>query len=535
LKAGNLCDLSVHYQQIQEDYTMVTDRQVRKLMKLNQQEKKLSNAAAKAEMSENTARKYLCSGKLPSQCKAERTWRTREDPFEEIWAQVRSMLEINPGLEARTLFEWLQRQSPGRYTDGQLRTFQRRVKQWRATAGPAREVYFPQIHYPGQLCESDFTDMSGLGITICGELFSHLVYHFVLTYSNWETGSICFSESFESLSTGLQNALWELGGVPRVHRSDRLSAAVQEVGKGGEPEFTRRYQALLRHYGVNGQKIQSGKAHENGDVEQRHHRLKTAVKQSLMLRGSHDFSARQDYEAFLKQLFGQLNSGRRERLLEELPLLNALPLKRSHDYTVFHVKVGPSSTIRIQKNVYSVHSRLIGERIEVRLSADELEVWYGQKKLETIPRLRGSGNHHIQYRHIIEWLRRKPGAFENYRYRSDLFPSSRFRMAYDVLTSQCPSRAHKEYLGILYLAARETECGVDDALRVLLEQEAGITVEAVETLLASQHVMSQRTEVVVEPIDVARYDTLLGAHTQPAEPFNRDGLHTVELNTQEGE
>ena len=204
---------------------MVTDRQVRKLMKLNQQEEKLSNAAAKAEMSENTARKYIRSRRLPSQCKPERTWRTREDPFEEIWVQVRAMLEINPGLEARTLFEWLQRQYPGQYSDGQLRTFQRRVKHWRATEGPAREVYFPQIHHPGQLCESDFTDMSSLGITICGELFCHLLYHFVLTYSNWETGSICFSESFESLSTGLQNALWELGGVPLIHRSDRLSAA----------------------------------------------------------------------------------------------------------------------------------------------------------------------------------------------------------------------------------------------------------------------------------------------------------------------
>ncbi len=105
---------------------------------------------------------------------------------------------------------------------------------------------------------------------------------FVLTYSNWETGSICFSKSFESLSTGLQNALWELGGVPHMHRSDRVSAAVQEIGKGGEPECTRRYQALLRHYRVKGQKMQSGKAHEHGDVEQRHHRFKHAVEQSLL-------------------------------------------------------------------------------------------------------------------------------------------------------------------------------------------------------------------------------------------------------------
>lgn len=523
---------------------MVTDRQVRKLMKLNQQDKTLSHASAKAEMSENTARKYLRSGRLPSQSKPERRWRTREDPFQEIWMQVRCMLEINPGLEAKTLFEWLQGQYPGRYCDGQLRSFQRRVKQWRATDGPAREVYFPQIHYPGQLCESDFTDMSSLGISICGELFSHLLYHFVLTYSNWETGSICFSESFESLSRGLQNALWELGGVPSTHRSDRLSAAVQEVGKSAEPEFTRRYQALLRHYRLKGQKIQTGKGNENGDVEQRHHRLKRAVKQSLLLRGSHDFSDREDYEAFLRQLFSQLNAGRRERLLEELAVLRALPLKRLDDCTLFHVKVGPSSTIRIQKNVYSVHSRLIGERIEVRLYADYLELWYAQKKLERIPRLRGCGNHHIQYRHIIEWLRRKPGAFENYRYRSDLFPSSRFRMAYDELKSQRPSRAHKEYLGILYLAARETESGVDDALRCLLEEGEALSVAAVETFLAAQESISQNREIVIAEIDAGLYDRLLDggqrslveleASTVPSSELDTNGVKMSEFNPGEG-
>jgi hypothetical protein len=352
------------------------------------------------------------------------------------------------------------------------------------------------------------------------------VYHFVLTYSNWETGSICFSESFESLSTGLQNALWELGGVPATHRSDRLSAAVQTPSKDGVADFTRRYQALLRYYGLNGQKIQTGKANENGDIEQRHNRFKKAVEQSLLLRGSREFVSRQAYEAFLKEVFGQLNSGRRKRLLEELSVLKALPLKRSDDYTVIHTKVGPSSTIRIKKNVYSVHSRLIGERIEVRLYAEYLELWYAQKKLEQIPRLRGATNHYIQYRHIIEWLKRKPGAFDNYRYRSDLFPSSRFRMAYDTLKSHCPARAHKEYLGILYLAARETESGVDEALKVLLEQNTALDVAAVEALLGSQQTLAKPTDIVVEPIDAGLYDTLLDSHAQ-------SGEHPVEFRIEE--
>jgi hypothetical protein len=517
----------------------VTDRQVRKLMKLNQQEEKLSQAAAKAGMSENTARKYLRLGELPSQCKPERTWRTRKDPFEKIWPQASSMLEVNPGLEARTLFEWFQRQYPGVYQDGQLRTFQRRVKYWRAVEGPAKEVYFPQVHYPGVLCESDFSYLSKLGITIGGELFEHLLYHFVLTYSNWETGMICFSESFESLSTGLQNALWELGGVPRLHRTDRLSAAIQEVGKGGEADFTRRYQAILRHYGLKGQKIQSGKGNENGDVEQRHHRFKRALEQSLLLRDSRDFSSRQEYESFLRELLRQLNAGRRQRFLEELKVLRALPLKRVNDYTVLHVRVGPSSTIRVAKNVYSVHSRLIGERVSVRLYANSLEIWYAQKQGETIPRLRGSGKHRIQYRHIIDWLRRKPGAFENYRYRSDLFPTSHFRMAYDQLKSRHPGRAHKEYLDILYLAARETESGVDDALRTLFAQEQQISIEAIKTLMTGQECIIPRQEIVVKRSDLQLYDSLLEgfesrAEQRGSEEISPSGLNVDSLDSEEG-
>jgi hypothetical protein len=502
-------------------------------MKLNQQEEKLSHAAAKAGMSENTARKYLRLGKLPSQCQPERTWRTRKDPFDKIWPQASSMLAVNPGLEARTLFEWFQRQYPGVYQDGQLRTFQRRVKSWRAVEGPAKEVYFPQVHYPGVLCESDFSYLNTLEITIGGERFPHLLYHFVLTYSNWETGTICFSESFESLSSGLQNALWELGGVPQAHRTDRLSAAVQQVGKGegARAEFTRCYQALLRHYGLQGQKIQSGNGNENGDVEQRHHRFKRALEQSLLLRGSRDFSSRQAYQGFLKELFRQLNSGRRKRFAEEMNVLRALPLKRVHDYTAFTVRVGPSSTIRVAKNVYSVHSRLIGERVNVRLYADHLELWYAQKQVDTIPRLRGSGKHRVQYRHIIEWLRRKPGAFENYRYRSDLFPSSHFRMAYDQLQSRHPSRAHKEYLNILYLAARETESGVDEALRTLLDQEQEIRVEAVEKLIKGDESLISSQGIEVPQTDVTVYDCLLENTALHAEQIHADECSVEHLSS----
>src|SRR4051794_10697446 len=263
---------------------MVTDEHILRLRKALQKGMSLSLAAAKAGMDRQTARKYRRLARLPSEVRMEHTWRTREDPFEGVWAWVEEQLAQNPRLEAKTLFAALQRLHPGRFPDGQLRTLQRRVKQWRAERGPAKEVFFAQVHHPGRLAASDFTHCSDLGVTVAGSPFPHLVYHFVLTYSNWEAGTVCFSESYESLSEGLQNALWELGGVPQLHRTDRLTAAVQPRA---DPEvFKRRYQALLGHYGLQGQAIQAGKGNENGDVEQRHRRFKQALDQALMLRGS---------------------------------------------------------------------------------------------------------------------------------------------------------------------------------------------------------------------------------------------------------
>jgi hypothetical protein len=170
---------------------MITDVQVRKLKKYLSQGKSLEIASNKAGMDEKTGRKYRDLGKLPSEIKAERNreWRTRQDPFVEVWAEAEAFLENNDGLEAKTLFAHLQRQYPSSFGDSQLRTFQRRVKTWRATEGPSREVYFPQEHQPGRLSQSYFTRMGELQISICGQHFAHLVFHFVLTYSNWEADS----------------------------------------------------------------------------------------------------------------------------------------------------------------------------------------------------------------------------------------------------------------------------------------------------------------------------------------------------------
>jgi hypothetical protein len=474
-------------------------------MKLINSEKTLAVAAAMAGMDEKTARKYRDAGLCPSQLAQPHAWRTRPDSFDEVWPQVQEQLQTNPGLEAKSLFEWFQRQTPGRFADGQLRTFQRRVKHWRATQGPPREVMFPQRHLPGRLSQSDFTHLDALGVTIAGEPFPHLIYHFVLTYSNWEAATICYSENFESLAEGLQNALWELGGVPAVHQTDNLSAAL----KLETPEiFTTRWKALLAHYRLEGAHTQPASPNENGDIEQRHHRFQRALEQSLLLRGGRDFATLADYDKFLRALLAQLNAGRAARFQEELPLLGRLPPRRLDDWQRQDAVVGPHSTISLQGNAYSVHSRLIGERVQARLRPDTVEVWYGGACVETLARLRGRGRHGVNYRHVIDWLVRKPGAFERYLYREDLFPTSRFRVAYDTLVAADPAKGHKHYLAILHLAATENETAVDECLRGLIDRQEPITKDAVAAAVRTQPTPAPPRQSRVAAVDLAQYDAL---------------------------
>jgi len=232
------------------------------------------------------------------------------------------------------------------------------------------------------------------------------------------------------------------------------------------------------------------------------------VEQALLLRGSRDFGSLAEYAQFLKGLFAQRNAGRRARLAEEMAVMRELPARRMESAKREQVKVDSGSLIHIERNAYSVNSRLIGARVEARLYLDHVEVWYGQRKVEDLPRLRGRSRHRIDYRHIIEWLVRKPGAFESYRYQEDLFPTSRFRMAYDALKETAPGRSSREYLKILKLAAEAGEVPVDEALRELLERKAEgmITVESIGEVLAKLDTIAPVTMVEVAPVDLASFD-----------------------------
>jgi Mu transposase-like protein len=476
-------------------------------MSLIQTEQSLQVAADKVGMHRETARKYRETRKLPSEVRPDHDWRTRPDSFGAVWSWVAEQLSVNPGLEAKTLLEALQRAYPGQFADGQLRTLQRQVKRWRGLEGPGKEVFFAQVHHPGRLGQSDFSHMTTLGVTIGGRSFEHLVYHFVLTYSNWEAFTICYSESFESLSEGLQNALWELGGVPQRHRTDCLSAAVANTSN--LDEFTRRYQGLLAHYDLLAEKTNPNSGNENGDVEQRHHRFKRAVDQALMLRGSCDFADVQTYGQFLKALTKQLNRGRQSRFAEELKVIRSLPPVRVEAVKRLEARVDCGSLIHVDRNAYSVNSRLIGQNVEVRLYVGHLEVWYAQKKVEELPRLRGRNQHRVNYRHVIDWLVRKPGAFADYRYQADLFPSSLFRVAYDQLKSQYVGSADKQYLKILELAARENQSLVEAAIGRLCDLAQAMSFEAVEALVLCGQKLAAPTTVRVDEVDLSAYDQLL--------------------------
>lgn len=465
------------------------------------------DAAEKTGISSKTARKYLKSGKLPEELRIDHTWRTREDPFKDDNEMIKEMLHLNCRLEAKTVFEYLQENKPERYSNGQLRTLQRKFRQWRALEGPSKEVIFPQVHHPGEKCESDFTSMNKLNITIGGERFDHLIYHFILTYSNWQTGIVCYSESFESLSDGFQSALWELGGIPKIHQTDSLSAAVRNAGN--QDTFTERYSALIRHYGIIPAKIQLGKANENGDTEQSHNRFKKLVDQQLMLRGSRDFESIESYKDYLRRIFIKLNNGTKIRFEEEVKHLRALPLQKLECQKREIVKVKTWSTVTICYNIYSVHSRLIGEKLTAKVFTDKIELWYAQRCIDILPRLKGRKKHCIQYRHIIDYLVRKPGAFENYIYKEDLFPTHRFRVAYDFLKSSSPDKANKEYISILELAAKENEALVDEAIERLIVDEKDIRFETIKDIVKAGAKAEGIREIAIMPVEVSVYDELL--------------------------
>jgi len=463
---------------------VVTRTQLTKLVIERNLGRTISMCAMKAGMSRKTAGKYLSQDKVLELRRVPHTWKTRKDPVAEIWPRAQEMLRDAPELEAKALFEHLVPAAvpgglpgeggPGELQEKHLRTFQRRVRDWRLENGPGKEVFFTQDHKPGKVLAMDWTDMGSLGITIGGRALKHKLFHAVLPYSNWEWAVRANSESALSLRGGLKAVLGRLGRVPGELLSDHSSTATHQLRRGsGERGFNEEYLSICAHFGITPRTINVGRPQENGSCETSHGHLKRRIKQHLLLRGSADFTSEAEYDVFLVKVLEAANLRRAKRLAEELAAMPERLIEDLPDFRELMVVVRKDSTIRVNKMVYSVPCRLTGVKLLARIYENEIALLAGAREVARLPLSRGDRGAVIDFRHLIGHLLRKPGAFAGYRWREELFPTMVYRAAYDSL-ERAGGAADKRYLEILKLAADEGQTAVENALEQLLADPRGV-------------------------------------------------------------
>ncbi len=441
--------------------------------------------------------------------KKQRDWRTRQDPFEAVWeTEIIPLLAREPELTGTTLWEYLSDYYPGQYPEQLLRTLQRRVKHWRATQGPEKAVIFRQSVPAGQQGLSDFT-RPRTTITIAGQSFEHLLYQFRLAYSHWrDVHIIQGGESYSALADGLQNALHKLGGAPAEHRTDSLSAAY--INTTQKRELTQAYEALCDHYDMKPTVNNPGISHENGAIENAHGSLKHRIAQAIKVRGSADFPNLEAYRRFLDQIVDRLNKRCQGRLAQEQLHLKPLPHYRIMDFTELTVKVTTSSTIAVKRGLYSVPSRLIGEKIRVHLYHDRLECFVGQTSVITLPRVypktpEGRARR-IDYRHVIHALAAKPQAFRFSQLRDDLLPTSQYHQLWQRAEQQFdPQQACKWMVSVLRFAY-DHDCEIQLAAE-LLQQNPLPELKALQKRFIRHHATQPDISAKQHTIDA--YDQLL--------------------------
>ncbi len=492
-----------------------TDAQVRLIMKERINGKTQEQAAVKANIrSRKTVQKYEQMGQMPSEIKQPRKHRTRIDPFGADWAELEKKLEEAPELEAKALFDWLCEQDGAKYKQGQLRTLQRHISNWRALKC-SKIVILEQVHQPGEVVQTDGTCMNELKITIQQETFEHILIHSVLPYSNWEWGRVAQSESLLAIRLGLQSTLIKLGFIPQVHQTDNSTAATHKLGPDGrhkspkERGFNEEYLQLLAHYGLEGRTTHIASPNEDGDIEASNGGFKRAVEQHLLLRGSRDFTSIAAYETFLFGIMEKRNAGRQQKLAEELIVMKPLLVAPWPHMRELNVRVGKNGILRVGANGYTVPSGLKGKRVNVRVYEWQIEIWYANQRVETLPRLTGTHRYHINYRHVIDSLLRKPGGFRNYRYHEDLFPQEVFRQAWEALNACMPPRkADMVYLRILKQAALGLETDIAQTLTLLLARKANWDDSTLAELLQGS---AQQTipDLIPQVVNLSIYDQLL--------------------------
>ncbi len=434
-------------------------------------------AAAKASFSAASAYRFEKDPRLPSQKKVVRG-RRRPDPLADIFdREIVPMLEAAPGLRSVAIFEEVRRRHP-ELGDGIRRTIERRVRTWRAVHGPEQEVIFRQVHEPGRVGLSDFTAMGDVGITIAGAPLDHRLYHFRLACSGFEHAEVVLGgESFVALAEGMQNALWALGGVPHIHRTDSLSAAFRNLDRQARQDLTRRYEALCAHYRMTPSRNNLGIAHENGSIEGPHGHLKRAIADALLMRGTPDFEDLVAYRRFIDEIVGRRNARNRNRIDGERAELQGLPDRRTGDYEETSVQVTGSGGFTLRRVFYTVPSRLIGHRLRVRLYDDRLDLFVGGTHLTTLRRGRahpsGKHDHVVNYRHVIHSLRRKPMALLNLVYRDQMFPREAYRRTFHAVLERLPEKAACRLMVDLLALAHERACEAELADLLADDLDAG--------------------------------------------------------------
>ena len=435
-------------------------------------------AAAKAGFSRATAYRIEADPRLPSQKKPARG-RRRPDPLAGVWdSYILPLLTKTPGLRPIAIFDEIVRRHPALYRNVR-RTLERRIRMWKALNGPERDVIFPQQQVPGRLGLSDFTRMGDLGVSIAGEPLVHMLYHFRLAFSGWQHAHVVLGgESFVALSEGLQNALWALGAVPKNHRSDSLSAAFRNLSRDAQEDLTRRYEELVRHYGMEPTRNNPGVAHENGSIESPHGHLKKTIEDALLLRGSRDFEDLAAYRRFVDEVVGRRNARNRKRIEIERATLKPLPARRTTDYEEARVLVTSSGGFILRRIFYSVPSRLIGHRLNVHLYDDRLDCFLGSTQLLTLRRGRppqGSGKHGhvIDYHHVIHALRKKPMALLNLVYREQLFPRRAYVRAFEALLAKGSDKQACRTMVDLLALAHDRACEGELAHAIDVDLDAG--------------------------------------------------------------
>jgi len=472
-------------------------------------------AAAKASISIATAYRIEKDPRLPSQRKAPRE-RRRPDPLGDIFkAEVVPMLQASPGLRSVAIFEEMIRRHP-ELGGGIRRTLERRIRSWRAIHGAEREIIFRQVHEPGRMGLSDFTDMGEAGIAIAGAALDHRLYHFRLAYSGFEHAHVVLGgESFVALAEGLQNALWSLGGVPREHRTDSLSAAFRNLDTQACTDLTRRYDEFCHHYGMTPSRNNTGIAHENGAIEGPHGHLKRAIQDALLMRGSADFADLAAYRGFIDEIVSRRNVRNAKRIDLERAEPPPLPGQRTSDYEEVSVRVTSSGGFTLRKVFYTVPSRLIGHRLRVRLFDDRLDLFIGGTPLMTLTRGRphASGKHDqvVDYRHVIHSLRRKPMALLSLVYRDQLFPRDAYRRTFDALLMRLPERQACRVMTDLLALAHERGCESElaDKLSTALETGQLPDMAALRAHFAPDPAALPNVEIHLAPLNV--YEALIGA------------------------